>query len=162
MKNNFDEHHTEIYSVLKQKFDKFAEQQIAIALKVIQVCNLSIFSETNILYFEDTCKIMFFIHYLLKAWTWVSPPTESFQPHHETYRRTESFASKIGKSEAGGTPAASPGNVTVIKFLILLVIKEFSYSISDTVTYMIVSQCLPYHDVVYLILSEQYTLTAVK
>jgi hypothetical protein len=36
---------------LRQKFEKFAEQQIAIALKVIQVCNLSIFSKTEILYF---------------------------------------------------------------------------------------------------------------
>jgi hypothetical protein len=37
MKNNLDEQQTDIYSVLKEKFEKFAEEQIAIALKVIQV-----------------------------------------------------------------------------------------------------------------------------
>lgn len=37
MKNNVDEQQTNIYCVLKEKFEKFAEQQIAIALKIIQV-----------------------------------------------------------------------------------------------------------------------------
>jgi hypothetical protein len=37
MKNNLDEQQTKIYSVLIEKFEKFAEQQIAIALRVIQV-----------------------------------------------------------------------------------------------------------------------------
>ena len=32
-----DEQQTTIYCVLKEKFEKFAEQQVAIALKVIQV-----------------------------------------------------------------------------------------------------------------------------
>jgi hypothetical protein len=30
----------EIYSILKQKFEEYAEQQIAIALKIVQVCDL--------------------------------------------------------------------------------------------------------------------------
>jgi hypothetical protein len=51
VKNNLDEQQTEIYYVLKQKFEKFAEQQIAIALKVIQVCDLSVFCETEVLDF---------------------------------------------------------------------------------------------------------------
>ena len=37
MRNNLDELQTTIYCVLKEKFVKFAEQQIAIALKIIQV-----------------------------------------------------------------------------------------------------------------------------
>jgi hypothetical protein len=47
VKNYLDEQQTEIYSMLKQKFEKFAEQQIAIALKVIKVCHLSIFLKTD-------------------------------------------------------------------------------------------------------------------
>lgn len=37
MRNNLDEQQTTIYCVLKEKFEKFAEQQVAIALKIIQV-----------------------------------------------------------------------------------------------------------------------------
>lgn len=37
MRNNLDEQQTTIYCVLKEKFEKFAEQQFAIALKIIQV-----------------------------------------------------------------------------------------------------------------------------
>jgi hypothetical protein len=37
MRNNMDEQQTKIYCVLKEKFEKFAEQQVAIALKIIQV-----------------------------------------------------------------------------------------------------------------------------
>jgi len=37
MRNNLDARQTTVYCVLKEKFEKFAEQQIAIALKIIQV-----------------------------------------------------------------------------------------------------------------------------
>jgi hypothetical protein len=37
MRSNLDEQQANIYCVLKEKFEKFAEQQVAIALKIIQV-----------------------------------------------------------------------------------------------------------------------------
>jgi hypothetical protein len=37
MRNNLDEQQTNIYCILREKFEKFAEQQVAIALKTIQV-----------------------------------------------------------------------------------------------------------------------------
>jgi hypothetical protein len=38
----------EIYSVMKQKFEEYAEEQIAVALRVVQVCDLSVVSEADI------------------------------------------------------------------------------------------------------------------
>lgn len=52
MKNNLDEQQIGIYSVLKQKFEDYARQQIAIALKIVQVCNVALVSETGVL---DLC-----------------------------------------------------------------------------------------------------------
>jgi hypothetical protein len=48
VKSNLDEQQTKIYSVLKQKFEKYAEQQIAIALKVVKVCDIPLVPETSI------------------------------------------------------------------------------------------------------------------
>lgn len=48
MKNNLDEQQMGIYSVLKQKFEEYAKQQIAVALKIVQVCDFLIGSETGI------------------------------------------------------------------------------------------------------------------
>jgi hypothetical protein len=49
VKNNLDEQQIGIYNVLKQKFEDYAKQQIATALKIVQVCNLALVSETGIL-----------------------------------------------------------------------------------------------------------------
>jgi hypothetical protein len=48
VKNNLDEQQIEIYGVLKQKFEDYAKQQIAMALKIVQVCNLAVVSESGI------------------------------------------------------------------------------------------------------------------
>ena len=37
MKNTLDEQQKEVYTVLKEKFERFAEEQITLAIRVLQV-----------------------------------------------------------------------------------------------------------------------------